>query len=110
MLFDAERLLSLLVMRVGNWSHIQSRDSCEVGGIARVQRDGMRDCTRRDERIVGSCGWLASRCAQCRCDATESPCAISVKRQDVKVRLCLLKVLLPGGALHIIARDVWTYG
>lgn len=70
----------------------------------------MCDCGRRDERVVGARGWLASRRAQRSRYSSKRPGAISIERQDVEVRLGLLQVLLPGTALCIVIGDVWTHG
>ncbi len=52
----------------------------------------------------------APRCAQCRRDGAKCPCAITIERKNIEVRLGLLQVLLTGAALGIVARYVRTDG
>lgn len=70
----------------------------------------MCDCTGRNKRVVGARSRLATRRAQRSRYGSKCPCAISVERQDVEIRLGLLQVLLPSTALSIVVGDVWTYG
>lgn len=70
----------------------------------------MRDRTRRDERVIRSHRRFAPRCAQCRRHGAKCPRTITIERQNIKVRLGLLQVLLTGTTLGIVARYVRTYG
>lgn len=70
----------------------------------------MCDCAGCDECVVCSRSRLAPRRAQRRRYAAKCSGAASIKWKYVKVRLCLLEVLLTGTALGIVARDVRTYG
>ena len=45
---------ALLVMRVSDRPELKARDSYEVGWIACVERQRVRDRTRRDERVIRS--------------------------------------------------------
>ena len=97
-------------MRMGDRPEFKPRDCCEVGWIACVERQRMRDRARRDERVIRARRRFAPRCAQCRGHGAKCPCAITIERKNIEVRLGLLQVLLTGTALGIVACYMRTYG
>ena len=70
----------------------------------------MCDRARCDECVVRARRGLSPRRAQCRGNGAKCPRAIAIEWKDIKVRLGLLQVLLPGTALGIVTRYVRTYG
>lgn len=101
---------SLLMVRVGDRAEFQPRDTREVVWITGVERNSMCDRARCNKRVVRARSRLAPRCAQRRGNAAKRPPAIAVERNDVKVSLSLLQVLLTCAALSIIVCDMWAYG
>lgn len=97
-------------MRVRDRSNFKSWNPLEVAWVAGVERQRIRECARRDERVICSRSRFAPRRAKSGRYAAKGPRTISVERQHVEVRLGLLQVLLPGPTLGIIVRDVGAHG
>jgi hypothetical protein len=70
----------------------------------------MCDRARCNKGVIRARSRLTPRGSQCCGDGAKRPGAITIKRNDVKVCLCLLQVLLTCAALSIIVRDMWAYG
>jgi len=80
---------------------VESVDADEIGGIAGEQGQAVRERGRGDQRVMRTGGRFASRRAQGGSDTAEGSCGGGVERDDVEIRLGLLKVGLPGRSLSI---------
>jgi hypothetical protein len=87
-------------------SNFKSWDPLEVAWVAGAERHRIRECARRDERVVCSRSRFAPRRAKSGRYAAKCQRTVPVERNHVEVRLGLLQVLLPGPTLGSIVRDV----
>ena len=84
---------------------VETRNTGEVCGVARVKRKTVGERRRGDHGVIGSRRRFAPRPAQRCSNLTERTSRTRIERQRFEVRLGLLEMRLPGSALLIRCRD-----
>jgi len=108
---DADAFLGYLgVIRVWNSNELQVRDAREIGRVAGVKGNRVRDGGCSYEGVEGPSGRFSSGTSKSGGHATKRSCRRSIKWQRIEIGFRLLQVRLPGGAIPVSRADQGTNG